>query len=65
MNWLAAICVKRPVFASVLVLVMLVFGVVGYLSLGVDLFPKVDFPTITVTTRLTGSAPEEIETEHH
>ena len=51
MNWLAAICVKRPVFASVLVLVMLVFGIVGYLSLGVDLFPKVDFPTITVTTR--------------
>ena len=58
MNWLAAICVKRPVFASVLVLVMLVFGIVGYVSLGVDQFPKVDFPTVTITTRQTGAAPE-------
>ena len=62
MNWLAAICVKRPVFATVLVLVMLVFGVVGYGSLGVDQFPKVDFPTVTITTRQTGAAPENIET---
>lgn len=62
MNWLAVICVKRPVFASVLVLVMLVFGIVGYLSLGVDQFPKVDFPTVTITTRQTGAAPENIET---
>jgi hydrophobic/amphiphilic exporter-1 (mainly G- bacteria), HAE1 family len=62
MNWLAAICVKRPVFASVLVLVMLVFGAVGYLSLGVDLYPKIDFPTITIMTRQIGAAPENIET---
>jgi hydrophobic/amphiphilic exporter-1 (mainly G- bacteria), HAE1 family len=62
MNWLAAICVKRPVFATVLILVMLVFGVVGYLSLGVDQYPKVDFPTVTITTRQTGAAPENIET---
>jgi hydrophobic/amphiphilic exporter-1 (mainly G- bacteria), HAE1 family len=62
MNWLAAICVKRPVFATVLVLVMLVFGIVGYLSLGVDQFPKVDFPTVTIMTRQIGAAPENIET---
>ena len=63
MNQLAAICVKRPVFATVLILVLVVFGVFGYTKLGVDRFPKVDFPIITVTTRQPGSAPEEIETE--
>jgi len=60
---LAALCVKRPVFATVLILVLVVFGVSGYTKLGVDRFPKVDFPMITVTTRQPGSAPEEIETE--
>lgn len=63
MNQLAAICVKRPVFATVLILVLVVFGVFGYSKLGLDRFPKVDFPMITVTTRMPGSAPEEIETE--
>ena len=63
MNFLASICIRRPVFATVLTLVMLVFGVVGYLNLGLDRFPKIDFPIITVTTRLAGSAPEEVETE--
>jgi HAE1 family hydrophobic/amphiphilic exporter-1 len=63
MNQLAAICVKRPVFATVLILVFVVFGIAGYMKLGVDRFPKVDFPIVTVTTRQPGSAPEEIETE--
>ena len=59
MNRLAAICVKRPVFATVLILVLVVFGVFGYLKLGLDRFPKVDFPIITVTTRQPGSAPRK------
>jgi HAE1 family hydrophobic/amphiphilic exporter-1 len=63
MQWLAGISVRRPVFASVLVLSLVVVGVFAYLQLGVDLFPKVDFPIITVTTRQSGAAPEEIETE--
>ncbi len=63
MQWLAEISVKRPVFASVLVLSLAVVGVFAYFQLGVDLFPKVDFPVITVTTRQSGAAPEEIETE--
>jgi HAE1 family hydrophobic/amphiphilic exporter-1 len=63
MNFLASICIRRPVFATVLTLVFLVFGAVGYLNLGLDRFPKIDFPIVTVTTRLTGSAPEEVETE--
>ncbi|MGO8688022.1 MAG: efflux RND transporter permease subunit [Thermoguttaceae bacterium] len=63
MNFLASICIRRPVFATVLTLVMLVFGIVGYLNLGLDRFPKIDFPIITVTTRQAGLAPEEVETE--
>ena len=63
MNFLASICIRRPVFATVLTLVLLVFGTVGYLNLGLDRFPKIDFPIITVTTRLPGSASEEVETE--
>ncbi len=63
MQWLAEVSVKRPVFASVLVLSLAVVGVFAYFRLGVDLFPKVDFPMITITTRQSGAAPEEIETE--
>jgi hydrophobic/amphiphilic exporter-1 (mainly G- bacteria), HAE1 family len=63
MQWLAALCVKRPIFASVLVLVLCVVGIAGYLQLGVDRFPNVDFPIIVVLTNHPGAAPEDIETE--
>ena len=63
MHKLAEICVRRPVFATVLVLSLVVVGYFAYLQLGVDRFPKVDFPTITISTHLTGAAPEEIETD--
>ncbi len=63
MQWLARICVQRPVFASVLMLVVLVLGAVGYRGLGVDQFPNVDIPVVVVTTTLPGAAPEEVESE--
>ena len=63
MQWLAEICVKRPVFATMLVLSLVVVGAFSFSRLGVDLFPKVDFPTITVTVANPGSSPQEIETE--
>jgi hydrophobic/amphiphilic exporter-1 (mainly G- bacteria), HAE1 family len=62
-QWLAEISIKRPVFASVLVLSLVVVGVFSYFNLGVDRFPKVEFPTVSVTTRQAGAAPEDIETE--
>ncbi len=61
MQWLARICVQRPVFASVLILAIVVLGVVGYGRLGVDQFPNVDIPIVVVTTRLDGASPEEVE----
>ncbi len=63
MQWLAEICVRRPVFAWVLVLSLSVVGLFAFGRLGVDRFPNVDIPTISVTTRLPGAAPEQIETE--
>jgi hydrophobic/amphiphilic exporter-1 (mainly G- bacteria), HAE1 family len=63
MQWLAAICVRRPVFATVLVLILTVVGAFSYFGLGVDRFPKIDIPVVVVLTTLTGSAPEEVETE--
>ena len=63
MQWLASISVKRPVFASVLIIALTVVGAYSFTKLGVDRFPKVDFPTVVVTTRLPGAAPEEVETE--
>lgn len=63
MQQLAELCVRRPVFATVLTLLLVVMGLFSYFRLGVDRFPKVEFPTITVTTRLPGAAPEELETE--
>jgi hydrophobic/amphiphilic exporter-1 (mainly G- bacteria), HAE1 family len=63
MQWLAAISVRRPVFATVIILSLTVVGAFAFFRLGLDRFPKVDFPTVVVTTRLAGAAPEEVETE--
>ncbi|WP_437277962.1 efflux RND transporter permease subunit [Sorangium sp. So ce375] len=63
MQWLARVCVKRPVFASVLMLVIVVLGAAGYTRLGLDQFPNIDVPYVVVTTRLDGAAPEEVEAE--
>jgi hydrophobic/amphiphilic exporter-1 (mainly G- bacteria), HAE1 family len=63
MHGLAKLCVQRPVFATMLVLSLVVVGVFSYFGLGVDLFPKVDIPTVSVTVDNPGASPEEIETE--
>ena len=55
------ICIKRPVFTWVLVVIPVVLGLVSYGELGVNLFPNVDFPVCTVTTVLQGASVEEVE----
>src|SRR3990167_9155832 len=57
------ICVKRPVFTTMLIMSLVVLGIASYRELGIDLFPKVDLPTVTITTRLDGASPEEIENQ--
>jgi HAE1 family hydrophobic/amphiphilic exporter-1 len=63
MQWLAEICVHRPVFATVIVLFLTVVGGFSFFTLGVDRFPKIDLPTISVSTSLSGAAPTEMESE--
>ena len=63
MQWLAQICVHRPVFATVIVLFLTVVGGFSFFTLGVDRFPKIDLPTISVSTSNPGAAPEEMESE--
>ncbi|HEY0100058.1 MAG TPA: efflux RND transporter permease subunit [Pyrinomonadaceae bacterium] len=63
MQKLAEICVRRPVFATMLILSLTVVGIFSFFSLGVDLFPKIDFPTITISVVNPGASPREIETE--
>jgi HAE1 family hydrophobic/amphiphilic exporter-1 len=63
MQWLAELSVRRAVFASVLMLAVVVVGTAGYMQLGVDAFPKIDFPVVSIVTTLDGAAPEEVETQ--
>ena len=63
MQWLADICIRRPIFAFVLILALVVVGVVGYRGLGVDKFPKVDFPLVTIVTPYPGASPSAVETD--
>ena len=63
MSWLAEICVKRPVFALMLILALIVGGVTAYPKLGVDRFPNMDLPTIYVRVNYPGAASEEVESE--
>jgi len=55
--------VRRPVLTTMLIATMVVLGLASFVQLGVDIFPKVDLPTITITTRLPGASPEEIESQ--
>ncbi|MBC7783089.1 MAG: efflux RND transporter permease subunit, partial [Burkholderiales bacterium] len=55
--------IKRPVFASMIILALVVVGAAAYTRLGVDRFPSVDLPTVSVRTRLPGASPEEVENQ--
>ncbi len=55
------VCIRRPVFTTMLVLGPVVLGLASYSRLGVELFPNVDVPVVVVTTTLKGSGVEEME----
>ena len=60
---LAALCVRRPVFAVMLVSFLVVLGVFSFRDLGVDLFPRADPATVNINIRLPGATPEEVTTQ--
>jgi len=59
---IAEVCVKRPVFAVMLVSFLVVLGVFSFRDLGVDLFPKADPAVVSVTVPIKGATPEEVNT---
>ena len=63
MKTLAAVCIRRPVFAVMLIMAFVVVGIAGLMGLGVDRFPSVDLPRVTVRCFLPGGTPEEVESE--
>ena len=63
MQKLAEICIRRPVFAAMLILALVVVGLAGYFRLGIDRFPSVDLPTVVVRTEWSGASTEEMESE--
>src|SRR3954454_7214457 len=56
---LSELCVRRPVFATMLVMSVVVLGIFSFRDLGVDLFPKADPATVNVSLSLPGTAPDE------
>jgi HAE1 family hydrophobic/amphiphilic exporter-1 len=63
MHKLAELCVRRPVFATMLIVSLTVMGIYSYIGLGVDYFPNIDIPTVAVTVNNPGASAEQIETE--
>lgn len=60
---LSDVSIRRPVLATVMISLLLVFGIVAYPRLGVDLMPNVEFPFVTVTVVYPGADPETIESK--
>lgn len=63
MQKLADVCIRRPVFATMLILALVVVGAASYARLGVDRLPAVDLPTVRVSTSLPGASPADIEAQ--
>jgi len=59
---LSELCVRRPVFATMLVLSLVVLGTFSFRDLGVDLFPRADPATLNVSVQLPGASPSEMST---
>jgi hydrophobe/amphiphile efflux-1 (HAE1) family protein len=59
---LSEICVRRPVFATMVVMSLVVLGIFSFRELGVDLFPRADPATVNVSLSLPGASPDEIST---
>src|SRR3954469_10333341 len=59
---LAVLAIKRPVFITAIVTILIVMGLLAMTKMPVDNFPNVTFPVVTITTTYPGAAPSEVET---
>ena len=60
--WISDISIRRPVFATMVIMSFMVLGIVSMTRLGIDLFPEVNFPFVNVNVIYPGASPEEVET---
>jgi hydrophobe/amphiphile efflux-1 (HAE1) family protein len=60
---ISEVAIRRPVFTSMLALLLIVLGALGFKRLGTDLFPDVTFPVVIVSTVYRGAGPGEVETQ--
>ena len=61
--FLSDVSIRRPIFTTMMMAGLVIFGVIGYLRLGVDEFPNVDYPYVGVYTALRGASPEVVEAD--
>src|SRR5262245_36713388 len=59
---IADFCIRRPVFATMMNLLLVVLGWFSFHKIGIDQLPNVELPIVTATTTLRGASPEEMET---
>lgn len=60
---LADVSIRRPVFATMMIMSLVVLGLFSFIKLNVDLYPDVDIPVVVITTILPGAGPDQIETD--
>jgi len=60
---LSSVCIERPVLATVLSILIVLFGAIGFLFLGIREYPSVDPPVVTVSTSYTGANADIIESQ--
>ncbi len=61
--FLSNLSIKRPIFATVMMLALVTLGVFSYRRLAIDMFPDVEIPVVSVVTKFPGSSPETVERE--
>ena len=61
--FLSDLSIKRPIFASVMMLALVTLGAFSYKRLAVDMFPDVEIPVVTIVTKFPGASPESVERE--
>lgn len=61
--WLVDLSIKRPVLISMIISALVLFGIISYPRIGIDLYPKVEFPIVSITTTLRGASPEIMDVD--
>jgi HAE1 family hydrophobic/amphiphilic exporter-1 len=60
---LSDLSIRRPVFATVMVLVLVTLGIFSYRWLSVEMYPNVEIPVLSIVTKFSGASPESVERE--